>query len=110
MLSSRLLGKRSNENAFLSGSVLGRITPLRVVELYLSLVPLTKTNLLSTIDTPTTLFNTSELVASAVLFICWLEIPSWIFSAFCCLSSRAASLFCILVASIVTVSVKVPSG
>ena len=69
-------GIMSNENAFLSGSVLGNIELFNKEELYRSLNPRMMTNLLSWMEVPLTRRNTSLVVLSGDFFITSYEMPS----------------------------------
>ena len=66
MLSISAAGKRSKENAFLSGSLEGSKALFSIAELYRSDNPLTTTKRLSCMDAPLTLFNTSPVFLSGV--------------------------------------------
>ena len=76
ILSIRLEGIMSKENARLSGSVEGKIVLFSIAELYLSAKPLTNTNLSFCIVTPFTLLRASPTVLSGVFFINSTDIPS----------------------------------
>jgi len=76
ILSIKLDGMISKENALRSGSVDGSTFLLSIAKLYLSAKPLTKTNLSFCIVTPLILFRASPTVLSGVFFIYSTEIPS----------------------------------
>ena len=102
MLSITDVGIRSKENIFRVGSVLGCVTPSSAVSFQRSPIPLTTTNLLSTVESPVILFIASPASLSGVLDICSAEIPSESSAAFFCLANSPLTVFCFLAAEIVT--------
>src|SRR5215475_11564531 len=84
MLSINEDGMMSNENAFLSGSVLGKTELFRSEELYRSLRPRMITNLLSWMEVPLTRRNTSLVVLSGDFLITSADMASEIAELFFC--------------------------